>query len=257
MKDRLITQMPTEKAGIESLATRMDAIKNISVMVSGLPRTGTSTMMRMLEAGGIPILADEKTINSDGQHNPYGFYELKDVGNWLQASKPSDTNGKAMKLVAPYLHFTPMDREWRVIFMVRDINEVITSLLAMRTVWKYTPDAILDMARKFLDYNRLLVRYVKYHDMVKYPKSTVIGLSDFLGVELDIEKASKVVDPKARSRKSKKTIYGPREIITFEAGVIMEDPTDDDDAKPAILGHGPPIHADTIYNENLEMARGV
>ena len=88
-------------------------IENISVMVSGLPRTGTSTMMRMLELGGIPVLAAEDTMTSKGQHNPYGYYELKDVGHTLNESDPSWTNGHVVKLVAPYLHFTPMNREGR------------------------------------------------------------------------------------------------------------------------------------------------
>ena len=79
---------------------------NPFTVVTGLPRSGTSMMMKMLEAGGVPPLCDgERTADSD---NPNGYYEFEPVKNtkndpsWLR-----DAPGKAVKMVYSLLYDLP------------------------------------------------------------------------------------------------------------------------------------------------------
>ena len=96
------------------------------VVVSGLPRSGTSLMMQMLQAGGMPLLTDGRRA-ADGD-NPKGYCEfepakrLKDDASWLGAAE-----GRAVKLVSALLFDLPPERRYRVIFMTRDLDEVLAS----------------------------------------------------------------------------------------------------------------------------------
>ena len=96
-------------------------------IVSGLPRSGTSMMMKMLEAGGIPPLTDEiRTADTD---NPKGYYEFErvkkmDKGDtaWLE-----NAQGKSVKVISALLKHLPSDYRYRVIFMRRDMSEILAS----------------------------------------------------------------------------------------------------------------------------------
>lgn len=100
------------------------------VVVSGLPRSGTSMMMRMLEAAGLPALTDRaRTANED---NPHGYFELEAVkrtradASWLEAAR-----GHAVKIVHVLLPDLPAGREYRVLMMRRDMSEVLASQATM------------------------------------------------------------------------------------------------------------------------------
>ena len=53
-------------------------------VVSGVPRSGTSMMMSVLEAGGLEPLKDD--IRAADEDNPRGYYELELVK--IQDAKP-------------------------------------------------------------------------------------------------------------------------------------------------------------------------
>ena len=95
-------------------------------VVSGLPRSGTSMMMRMLEAGGIPALTDQE--RSPDEDNPNGYYEFEDVksiesyGQWIDKAP-----GSSVKMVYSLLKHLPTDRDYRVIFMRRHTDEILLS----------------------------------------------------------------------------------------------------------------------------------
>src|SRR5690349_20802881 len=96
------------------------------IVVSGLPRSGTSLMMQMLDHGGIPTVTDNiRTADTD---NPKGYYEfeqvkkLKEDASWLPA-----TRGKAVKMVSQLLYDLPAHENYRIIFMERDFDEMIRS----------------------------------------------------------------------------------------------------------------------------------
>lgn len=98
------------------------------VVISGLPRSGTSMAMKMVEAAGIEIVQDGiRTADTD---NPKGYYELEQVkdldkpGNkaWLKAHR-----GKAIKVISFLLRDLPYDNDYRIIFMHRTMEEILAS----------------------------------------------------------------------------------------------------------------------------------
>lgn len=185
----------------------------ITLIVTGLPRSGTSMAMRMLEFGGVKILSDSTERYDNAKFNPHGIWELGNLSDQLQEHDSDWTKNQAIKIVTPYAIHYPFDRPLKAIFMQRDLTEIITSLLAMKTIWGEDLVKSLEFARKILNYNEVPILFIKYNDMVNYPKSTALLIQDFLGVELDIDNMVKAVDKDARNRYKK---------------------------DPAILGHGHP-----------------
>ena len=96
------------------------------IIVSGLPRSGTSMLMRMLSAGGCPILSDE-TRQADAD-NPNGYFECRAVKALARDNSIIDAaQGKAIKIVSPLLLHLPQGPRYRVIFVRRNLAEVIAS----------------------------------------------------------------------------------------------------------------------------------
>jgi hypothetical protein len=98
------------------------------VVVSGLPRSGTSMMMKMLEAGGVSIMTDgERTADID---NPKGYFEYERIKNLEHETDKSyvrEGRGKAVKVISFLIKDLPDDNDYRVIFMRRDLDEVMSS----------------------------------------------------------------------------------------------------------------------------------
>ncbi|HLB25802.1 MAG TPA: adenylyl-sulfate kinase, partial [Nitrospirota bacterium] len=100
--------------------------KGFVTIVSGLPRTGTSLMMKMLEAGGMPVVTD--SIRGADVDNPNGYYEFEKVKEikkdkaWLM-----DARGKAFKMVSMLLPDLPREFRYKVVFMEREMSEVLAS----------------------------------------------------------------------------------------------------------------------------------
>jgi len=98
------------------------------VIVSGLPRSGTSMMMKMLDAGGLQIMTDaERQADVD---NPKGYFEyerVKDLEKETDKSYVREGRGKALKVISFLIKDLPPDNDYRVIFMRRDLDEVLTS----------------------------------------------------------------------------------------------------------------------------------
>jgi len=101
-----------------------------TIVVSGLPRAGTSLLMQMLGAGGVPLLCDDARPADEG--NPRGYFEYAPAragthdARWLEAAR-----GRAVKLVAPLVQGLPAGRAWRVLLVERDLREVLASQRAM------------------------------------------------------------------------------------------------------------------------------
>jgi hypothetical protein len=96
------------------------------IVVSGLPRSGTSLMMQMLDRGGIHVVTDQ--IRSADDDNPRGYFEFEAVKRTKQdATWVASARGKAVKLVSSLLYDLPATESYRVLFMQRDIEEVLES----------------------------------------------------------------------------------------------------------------------------------
>lgn len=98
------------------------------VVVSGLPRSGTSMAMRMLEAGGLPVFTDG--LRQADPSNPHGYYELervKELDKGGDVSWLADARGKAVKIISFLLTHAPETYDYQVIFMRRDLDEIVAS----------------------------------------------------------------------------------------------------------------------------------
>ncbi|MGA2052310.1 MAG: alkaline phosphatase family protein, partial [Opitutales bacterium] len=102
----------------------------IVTIVSGLPRSGTSLVMQMLAAGGFPLLTDG--ARAPDSANPRGYFEYEKVKSLARDSSwIAEARGRAVKIVAPLLPFLPRETHYRVIFVERDLDEVLASQTAM------------------------------------------------------------------------------------------------------------------------------
>jgi hypothetical protein len=112
---------------VERLKRRLHLGRPI-VVVSGLPRSGTSMAMMMLHAGGMPLLTDNVRVADES--NPNGYFEFEPVKqldstgdlDWL-----NDASGRAVKIISFLLTWLPETHDYRVLFMQRDLDEVIAS----------------------------------------------------------------------------------------------------------------------------------
>ena len=102
------------------------------IVVSGLPRSGTSMIMQMLAAGGLPVLRDDQA--QADEDNPLGYFEYEAVKRlhentmWLK-----NIRGQAVKVVAPLLQYLPRDQDYLIVFIERDVEEVLSSQARMLT----------------------------------------------------------------------------------------------------------------------------
>ena len=177
------------------------------IIVSGLPRSGTSLMMQMLEAGGIPPLTDH--IRAHDDDNPRGYYELEAVKRTKQdPSWLDEAPGRAVKVIHALLHDLPAGRAYRIIFMRRNLAEVVRSqggMLERRgtTGANLTTEQLvkayqqqLDKVERWMAQRRdIQVHMVDYNALVADPSPVVDGVIGFLGLSLDCEAMLAVVDP--------------------------------------------------------------
>jgi hypothetical protein len=178
---------------------------NEIIIVSGLPRSGTSLMMQMLDRGGIEVVTDH--IRTPDTDNPRGYYEFEQVKkikedvSWLPA-----TRGKAFKMVSQLLYELPANQTYRVIFMERDLDEVLTSQEKMlarlgrpaapRADIQRSFTAHLTKLRRWLsEQGNIEVLYVNYNDLVERPEDQAGRVAAFLGGRADAGKMAGTVDP--------------------------------------------------------------
>lgn len=175
-------------------------------VVSGLPRSGTSMMMQILEAGGIPPLTDN--LRAPDEDNPRGYYEFEAVKQVAEdASWVAHAGGKVVKLVYKLLYDLPGGYRYQVVFMRRALPEVIASQEEMLRR-KALPAGEVDPAVLEALYCRQLddvegwlaqqenfrVLYVDYRDVLHSVDRVVDELNGFLGGWLDTAAMRQVPD---------------------------------------------------------------
>ncbi|MEM1246834.1 MAG: sulfotransferase [Acidobacteriota bacterium] len=177
------------------------------IVVSGLPRSGTSMAMKMLDAAGVDTTTDgERTADED---NPKGYFEderVKDLEKMTDRSWVRDSRGKAIKVISFLLKSLPADNNYKVIFMRRDLDEVLASQQKMldrrgeensiddeqmRELWKnhlWRSNYMLKNQPQF-EFVEIL-----YSDVLADPETNARRIADFIG-GLDARKMAEVVDP--------------------------------------------------------------
>ncbi len=176
--------------------------KDQIVVVSGLPRSGTSLMMQMLHKGGLKVLTDEN--RKADKSNPKGYFEYDPVmslqkdNKWLHLAQ-----NKSIKIVAPLLTFLDPKYRYKIIFMNRDLNEVVKSQQKM--IGK-DPDTL--PTRLFESYKKQLKQvetwkerepgveliYLYYKDVLNHTDEVVSKVISFVGVEMDKEAMANCID---------------------------------------------------------------
>jgi len=181
--------------------------KDYIIIVSGLPRSGTSMMMKMLEAGGQPILTDN--LREADANNPNGYYEferVKELSNkdygWLP-----EAGGKVVKIVTGLIMELPSDYKFKVIFMQRAMKEVLSSQKKMLGRLGREDDKVEDDKMKKIYQEHLKqvntwiakqpnveVLYVNYNTMLGNPLESLQKVNEFLGGDMDVSLMAGVVN---------------------------------------------------------------
>lgn len=178
------------------------------IVVSGLPRSGTSMMMKMLEAGGLPVLIDG--LRAADTDNPEGYYELERVKGLDKGDTAwvADARGHGVKVISALLEFLPPTQEYRVIFMHRRIEEVLRSQRKMLAHRGENNSGVSDaeMAILFAKHVEKVQAWmrqqpnfrvldVNYNALLADPLPYVRAVNQFLGNTLDERRMAEVVNP--------------------------------------------------------------
>jgi hypothetical protein len=179
---------------------------NEVIVVTGLPRAGTSMIMQMLAAGGVPILSDD--ARAADEDNPRGYFEYDPVKRtYRDASWIAEATGKAVKVVAPLVLAIPAHTRCLVISIERDLDEVFMSQERMlrnrgvdvperRAEVKQEYSRIQERVRDFLakrPNTRLL--WLQHRDVLAHPDIAAAAINRFLGGWMNEDAMARVVRP--------------------------------------------------------------
>lgn len=179
-------------------------------IVSGLPRSGTSLMMQMLDAGGMAVLSDgERQPDKD---NPKGYLEWERVKQLKKdASVIAEAEGKVVKVISEFVQSLPAGHEYRIVFMQRPLPEVLKSqdeMLRRRgnadsiasssaetyAIEEFFQKHLLEMNKWVAGQENMKMLRVHYHRVLREPRTVAEEVAVFLQVPLDIEAMVKQVD---------------------------------------------------------------
>lgn len=164
-------------------------------------------MMKMLAEGGLPTVVD--SLRQADEDNPNGYFEIEQVKALKDGEKKwiYDARGKVVKVISYLLEYLPNDLEFNVIFMDREIHEVLASqkkMLEHRNEVSAISDE--DMEKQYREHLKAVrywlprqpnmrVLYVKYDQMVKSPQTLVPSIIEFLEHPLNAEAMVAVPNP--------------------------------------------------------------
>ena len=188
----------------EPPATERDTA--VITIVTGLPRSGTSMMIQMLAGGGMKVLTDN--IRMADENNPKGYFEFEKVktikrdASWLK-----EAEGKAVKLVYSLLYNLPPNRKYRIIFMERDMDEILASQMKMLYSSENTAKSRklenlkgvfqneIKKIKLWLERQQnLRLLYVPYSEVIEKTVEWAIRVNNFLGGRLNIQGMAGEVD---------------------------------------------------------------
>lgn len=186
-------------------------------VVSGLPRSGTSMMMKMLDAGGMELMVDG--IREADEDNPKGYFELERVKELDKEKNDkswvANARGKVIKVISQLLKDLPPEHNYKVIFIRRNMPEILASQKKMLERRGEPTDRISDdeLAKLFekhlfqvegwLDKQpNFDVLYVHYNEILKSPQEYIDKINAFLGNSLDTQGMSSVIDKSLHRQKA-------------------------------------------------------
>jgi tetratricopeptide (TPR) repeat protein/arylsulfatase A-like enzyme len=209
--------MPLLQPHPESLASV--PAEEIVTVVSGLPRSGTSLMMQILEAAGVPPFTDNK--RQADESNRKGYYEHGKVASLLSDSDKfwiREVKGTAIKVVVPLLAGLPgklrkpdSDPEplhYRLLFMERDMEEILQSQDSMlQRLGKSRParEKAADISKAYRQQERQAKSWclnlgvhamsVSFEGLVRHPDQILPQVAGFLGIVNKLSAMRACIDP--------------------------------------------------------------
>ena len=199
--------------GIFNPFKKRQALEVITI-VSGLPRSGTSMMMKILEAGGLEIFTDNLRVPDED--NPKGYYELEQVkalkdgdDAWIK-----DAPGKVVKVISSLLEYLPSSYKYKIVFMRREIVEILASqkqMLIRRGENSEGDDQ--KMAELFQEHlkrvrvwlanqSNMEILYVDYNALMADPSPAINAVAEFLGLNENLDAMLAVPDKKLYRQKA-------------------------------------------------------
>lgn len=184
-----------------------DQTKSVITIVSGLPRSGTSMMMKMLLEGGISVLTD--SVRGSDEFNPEGYFEFEPVKKLRQGDYfwMDLAIGKAVKVISYLLKYLPQQYSYQIIFMERSLDEILLSQQKMLEGFgkrslindeemKHIFSIHVQNIKRWMD-SQPNIRYllVNYNKLLLCPDEELLIVKDFLSCELDIHKMKEVIKP--------------------------------------------------------------
>ncbi|MGA0901105.1 MAG: alkaline phosphatase family protein [Luteolibacter sp.] len=192
------------RKSFERIHTQYDAMEALDfILVSGLPRSGTSLMMQILEAAGIPIMTDGK--RQADEDNPVSYCEWEELKTLPKNPHLLDkAKGRAIKVVTALLPALPRKHRYKILYMVRPVEQIIDSQWAMLARHGKSPRAEKDHLIATQDQYSRKVREllssseqvelleVDYPKLIADPASVLEEIAGFLGVAFQL--TSDVID---------------------------------------------------------------
>ena len=180
--------------------------KDINYIVSGLERSGTSMIMQILEAGGIPIGFD--LLRGADESNPKGYYELaggKIINQLMNGTIfLDDYKGKFIKITAYGLRFLPFGM-YKIIYMERNLDEVIASMEKMASIndidRELTRESFQKLNKKIKremnERTDIEILFINYNEIIRNPQKEIRKIVTFLeSTRYDLQNMIKVIDEK-------------------------------------------------------------
>jgi hypothetical protein len=186
----------------------------VITIVSGLPRSGTSMMMKILEAGGLEVFTDNLRVADED--NPKGYYELEQV----KALKNGDdawikeAPGKVVKVISSLLEYLPSSYKYKIVFMRREIAEILASQKQMLIRRGENSDGddqkMAEMFQEHLKRVRVWLAnqsnmetlYVDYNALMADPAPEIKTVAEFLGLNENLAAMLAVPDKKLYRQKA-------------------------------------------------------
>ena len=177
-------------------------------IVSGLPRSGTSLMMSILSAGGLQVLTDNQ--RQPDTDNPKGYFEFERAKQLTQGDTDwlEHVDGKVVKIISALLMHLPDSFDYRVIFMRRNMNEIIESqrkMLVRRNemgdnhdeekLKQLYSDHLENVSRWFQSQENVRSIELNYNELVENPAENLDAIERFLYQSFNTNAAIEVVDP--------------------------------------------------------------
>ena len=159
---------------------------NQILLVSGLKKSGKSMVMRMLDSAHVPIVTSKP--NKNDKYNPYRNYShskikhIKKNESWINCAI-----NKAIKIPSSLLPFLTNKKEYKLIFILRDINNILEDINELKNIddsynqLVETYSYSLELIKSWLErQNNIKTMYVSYDNLINDTEQSAHDINMFI-----------------------------------------------------------------------------